>query len=208
MRGGAFFQARLQTWVVEGADGKKKQRWQRRRGTPAKKEFKAPTPGLESMIFKQGDAADAAAFEDVKKALAKYAGTNFRVGSNMAQVAIDELVEPNLVEPSPPTMSTPPTPAEEIARKKWEYELDDYFKDKRAWDDARPRAFQLVLSHVNPELEEKLEASSNWAAIKQAQDIIELLKTVSLVKHDLDLYLNYQHASQDLNTFYKLFKAR
>lgn len=31
---------------------------------------------------------------------------------------------------------------------------------------------------------------------------------MSLVEHDLDLYLNYQHASQDLNTFYKLFKAR
>ena len=130
------------------------------------------------MVFKQGDTADAAAFEDVKKALAKYAGTNFRVGSNMAQVAIDELVEPRLVEPSPPMMSTPPTPAKEIARKKWEYELDDYFKDKRAWDDARPRAFQLVLSHVNPELEEKLEASSTWAGIKQAQDVIELLKLI------------------------------
>jgi len=107
---------------IEGAsEAKKKQRWQRRRGAPQKRDFKASTPGLENMVFKQGDAADAAAFEDVKKALAKYAGTNFRVGSNMAQVAIDELIEPNLVEPSPPTMSTPPTPAEEIARKKWEY---------------------------------------------------------------------------------------
>jgi len=76
---------------------------------------------------------------------------------------------------------------------------------------------------VNPELEEKLEASSSWTRIKQAQDLIELLKlirshahmhdevkqgTMSLVEHDLDLYLNYQHASQDLSTFYKLFKAR
>lgn len=169
---------------VEGAsDGKKKQRWQRRRGSLAKKEFKAPTPGLESMIFKQGDAADAAAFEDVKKALAKYAGTNFRIGSNAAQVAIDELVEPNLVEPAPPTMSTPPTPAEEIEKKKWEYALDDYFKDKRASDDARPRAFQLVLSHVHPDLEEKLEACSSWATIKQAQNLVELLKLIRSHAH-------------------------
>ena len=127
---------------MEGAlEAKKKQRWQRRRGAPLKKDFKAPMPGLETMVFKQGDAADAAAFEDVKKTLAKYAGTNFGVGSNMAQVAIDELTEPTLVDLIPP---------------KWEYELDGYFKDKRVWDDARPRAFQLVLSHVNPELEEKL----------------------------------------------------
>ena len=62
-----------------------------------------------------------------------------------------------------------------------------------------------------------------WARIKQGQDVIEPLKlirshahmheevkqgTMSLVEHDLDLYLNYQHASQNLSTFYKLFKAR
>ena len=169
--------------VEGGSDAKRKPRWQRHRGAQPKKEFKAPTPGLETMIFKQGDAADAAAFEDVKKALAKYAGTNFRIGSNVAQVAIDELVEPNLVEPTPPTMSTPPTPTEEIEKKKWEYALDDYFKDKRAWDDARPRAFQLVLSHVHPELEEKLEASSSWATIKQAQNVIELLKLIRSHAH-------------------------
>ena len=189
--------------VEGGSDAKRKPRWQKRRGAAQlKKEYKAPTPGLETMIFKQGDAADAAAFEDVKKALAKYAGTNFRVGSNMAQVAIDDLIEPNLVEPPPPTMSTPPTPAQEVEKKRWDYALDDYFKDKRAWDDARPRAFQLVLSHVHPDLEEKLEASSTWATIKQAQNVIELLKlirshahmhdevkqgTMSLVEHDLDL---------------------
>ena len=193
--------------VEGGSDAKRKPRGLKRRGAAQpKKEYKAPTPGLETMIFKQGDAADATAFKDVKKALAKYTGTNFQIGSNMAQVATDDLVKPNLVEPALPAMSTPPTPAEEVEKKKWEYALDDYFKDKRAWDDARPRAFQLVLSHVHPDLEEKLEASSSWAAIKQAQNVIELLKlirshahmhdevkqgTMSLVEHDLDLYLNY-----------------
>ena len=32
--------------------------------------------------------------------------------------------------------------------------------------------------------------------------------TMSLVEHDVDLFLNYQQPNQDLGTFYKLFKAR
>ncbi len=75
--------------LERGAEGKKPQQQQRRRRTAATdKKFKAPTPGLEHMIFKLGDAADAAVFTDVKKALAKFAGVNFKHGSNMAQIAI------------------------------------------------------------------------------------------------------------------------
>ena len=67
---------------LERSGGQRRgQRWQRRRNTPAKKEFKAPTPGLEHMIFRQGGAADAAEYEEVRKALAKHAGTTFKAGS-------------------------------------------------------------------------------------------------------------------------------
>jgi hypothetical protein len=53
------------------------------------------------MIFKQGDAVDAAAYEVLKKALARYAGTNFKAGSHMAQVAIEDLAPPIIVKPTP-----------------------------------------------------------------------------------------------------------
>ena len=53
---------------------------------------------------------------------------------------------------NPPPMSTPPTINEEVAKEEWKYQLEDYFKSKRAWDDVRPRAFQLILSHVDPDL--------------------------------------------------------
>ena len=211
---------------IEGgaARGRRQQRWQRRRNTPAKKEFKAPTPGLENMVFRQGDAADAAAFDDVKKALARYAGTNFKVGSQMAQVAIEDLEPPNIVKPTPPAIAgAAPTPMERAEQLEWEHELSAYFKEMEHWKSAGPRAYQLVMSHVDPDLEEKLESSASWAQIKQDQDVIALLKlvrshvhkhderkqgTMSLVEHDLDLYLNYQQPNQDLMTFYKLFKAR
>ena len=143
---------------MEGAaKGRRQQRWQRRRTTPAKKDFKAPTPGLEHMVFKQGDAVDAAAYEDVKKALARYAGTNFKAGSHMAQVAIEDLTAPVIVKPTPPVIAGPtPTPAERALQMEWEHELSAFYKETEHWKDAGPRAYQLVLSHVDPDLEEKL----------------------------------------------------
>eukprot|EP00804_Cyclotella_cryptica_P015718 CCRYP_013375-RA/>CCRYP_013375-RA protein AED:0.42 eAED:0.42 QI:0/-1/0/1/-1/1/1/0/166 len=120
-------------------------------------------------------------------------------------------------------MSTPPTVDKEVAKKEWRYQLEDNFKNKPAWNDARPRAFQLVLLHVDPDLEERLESSALWTQISQGQDVIQLLKlicahanqhdkvkqgTMTLVEHDLTLYLKYQKAGEDLGTYYKLFKAR
>jgi hypothetical protein len=131
-----------------------------------KKEFKPPTTGLEHLIFKQGDAANAAAFDDNKKALAKYAGVKFKIGSAMAQTVMEKLVEPSLMKPNnPPPLSLPPTVNKEVAREEWKYELEDYVKKKRPWEDTKGQAFQLVMSHVNPELESKLESSARWETI-------------------------------------------
>ena len=95
----------------------------------------------------------------------------------MAQVAIDKLEELAIIKPAnPPPMSMPPTVDEEVAKEERRYQLEDYFKSKRAWDDSWPRAFQLVLSHVDPDLEERLESSTSWPQISQGQDVIKLLK--------------------------------
>jgi hypothetical protein len=211
--------------LERGANQKKQpqQLWARKRAS-ADKKFKAPTQGLEHMIFKKGDAADAAAFVEVKKALAKYAGVYFKVGSAMAQAAIDRLEEPDIKEPEDPKpMSSLPTIQEEKAREMWKYELEDYVKQTRAWKDAKGRAFQLVMSHVDPDLEEKLESASQWETINEHQDVVGLLKlirahahqhdevkqgVVSFVEMDLNIYLGYQPNGQDISTFYKLFKAR
>ena len=108
--------------LEHGADGRRPQQQQIIRRHAPQKEFKALTPGLEHMIFKQGDAADAAAYADVKKALAKFAGVNFKAGSNMAQIAIDRLEEPSINKPAnPPPMSAPPTIDEEVAKEEWKY---------------------------------------------------------------------------------------
>jgi secreted protein with Ig-like and vWFA domain len=159
--------------LKHGADQKKQtqQQWARKRAA-ADKKFKAPTQGLEHMIFKKGDAAYAAAFVEVKKALTKYAGVYFKVGSAIAQAAIDRLEEPDMKEPEDPKpMSSPPTIQEEKAREMWKYELEDYVKQTQAWKDAKGRAFQLVMSHVDPDLKEKLKSASQWETINKPTNI-------------------------------------
>ena len=111
-------------------------------------------------MFKQGGAADAAAFEKVKEQLAMHAGTWFKgKATDMARIAIEDLVPSVLVEPAEPTQpGDVPTVAERVAMKKWEHAIEMYYKDVRSWDEARPKAFQLVLSHVETELGAQGEA--------------------------------------------------
>jgi hypothetical protein len=151
------------------------------RPTQKKEKFKAPTPGLENQIFKVGGAEDAAAFAEVTKALTRYAGANFKVGAAMAVEAIKDRSAPDLKEPE-----EAPDPKEALKFKLWEIEVDDWGKKKRAWDDAQPRAFQLVLSHCEPTVIDKIEASSKWTSIKKAQNVIELLALIQGItqKHD------------------------
>ena len=102
-------------------------------------EFKAPTYGYEHMIFRQGTAKDAALYTETKRALAKVAGTTFKVGGNMAARAIDKLEEPVSAEPEdPPPEVASPTIDQIKAKKRWEYEIDAYYKSLSAWKEGIP----------------------------------------------------------------------
>jgi hypothetical protein len=137
--------------IKRGADQGKPQHQQQvwRCTGAAKKDFKPPTPGLEHLIFKKGSAADAAAFNDIKKALAKYAGVNFKVGSAMTQTAIEKLKEPTIVKPTnPPPLSTLPTVDEEVAREEWKYDLEDYVKKRETTILGRCKSQSISAGHV------------------------------------------------------------
>jgi hypothetical protein len=56
---------------------------------------------LEDQIFTCRSAKDAAAYDEVRKKLSYWASVNFKgVGAAQAQAAIEQLVEPTLVEPA------------------------------------------------------------------------------------------------------------
>jgi hypothetical protein len=167
-------------------EGKKPNRWQnnKRRGgenRPKQEKYRAPTPGLEDRIFTVGTAKDAANFIDVKKDLARWVGVNFKIGSSMAQAAIDDLVEPNITKPR--DLGATPT---QMETKIWELDYEKYYKRLSAWEDAEPRAFQLILAHCHPILDEKLAASSTWDTIKAGHKLVALLTLVRSFVHKHD----------------------
>jgi hypothetical protein len=210
---------------VEG----KKPHWnqQRKRSSEQpKKGFKAPTPGLEHVYFTVGDAKDAANYDDVKRALANYAGINFKYCGTQTRQAIEKVAEPSFNKPAYPTYSgsTPPTPADEELKMKWEIDINAFFKRQSLWDEEyKSKAFQLVLGHCHPDVRERLESSSEWETIDADQDLIKLLElirnvvhkhdevkqgTMALVEQTLQFYLNFQGKNESLPDFYKAFKAR
>ena len=183
----------------------------------ALKDYRAPTLGVEKELFTAGAVTDAADFEEVRKKLARYAGVNFKQGVNMAQKAIEEMTSPSLVEPTDPDAS-----ASQVEIKKWKVRYKELQNEKKAWKDAGPQAYQLILVHCHPNLEQKLVAFDKYARVNQVQDPVELLKlvmsiahkhedekggTMARVEHDLRLYMCFQKPSMSNVDYYKRFKA-
>ena len=202
--------------MSEGLKKKREMNW-RRQLQRAMQEYKVPTPGLEKELFQVGQACDAAEFEEVKKMLARYVGVNFKHRATDAQHAVESLEVPDLCEPKDPAADASP-----VKLKKWEADYDDYRKNKKAWEDAKPRLYQLILSHCHPDMEQKVQASEKFEGINQDQDPVALLQlirsiahkhkdikggTMSIVEHDMGLFTCYQHPHWTNIEYYNLFKA-
>jgi hypothetical protein len=135
----------------------------------------------------------------------------------MAQQAIEKLVAPVIEDPKDPPSG------DKKAELIWQFDLEEALKKKKAWKDAKERAYQLVLSHCHPLLEEKLEACNDWDQINVDQDLIQLLKliravvhkhddqehsTMALVEHDMKMYMSFQKDNESDSDFYKAFNMR
>ncbi len=97
-----------------------------------------------------GQARDVGEFEEIKKNLTRV-GVNFKHGASDVQRAVESLEVPNLHEPEAPAAGASP-----FKLKKWEANYDDYWNNKKAWEDAKPRLYQLILPHCHPDMEQKV----------------------------------------------------
>jgi hypothetical protein len=100
-----------------------------------------------------GQVRDAADYEKLKKKLACYIGVNFKHGASVAHRAIENLQVHIIQEPQ-----DPPPGATAVELKKWEADLESDTKEKKAWEEARPRMYQLILVPCHPDMEQKLQA--------------------------------------------------
>eukprot|EP00804_Cyclotella_cryptica_P005150 CCRYP_018673-RA/>CCRYP_018673-RA protein AED:0.44 eAED:0.64 QI:0/0/0/0.5/1/1/4/0/733 len=153
----------------------------------------------------------------IRKKLARFAGVNFKQGATMAQKAIEDMVTPVFNNPPDPDVAASP-----VVVKKWKVQYNELQSEKKAWKDAGPGAYQLLLVHCHPNMEQKLVASEKFANINAAQDPVGLLKmirsiahkheeekggTMARVEHDIQLYLCYQKPNMSNVDYFKTFKA-
>eukprot|EP00804_Cyclotella_cryptica_P018941 CCRYP_006458-RA/>CCRYP_006458-RA protein AED:0.52 eAED:0.43 QI:0/0/0/0.5/1/1/2/0/247 len=180
--------------------------------------FKAPTSGLENVMFKMGHLTDAADFEEHKKALAQYCTVNFKDGGALVQKAIDDMETPVLTPPI-----DPPDTVTSIEIKKWERTYDAYDKKQRAWEDGSTRAFQLLMQHCHPDVEQQIKSNEAWEVTNAAHNPVKLMKLIRsavhkhdeikqgamvFVEQDIRLYTMRQDGNTTPLDFDKLVKAQ
>eukprot|EP00804_Cyclotella_cryptica_P006127 CCRYP_010733-RA/>CCRYP_010733-RA protein AED:0.37 eAED:0.37 QI:0/-1/0/1/-1/1/1/0/397 len=135
----------------------------------------------------------------------------------MAQKAIEDMVTPVFNNPPDPDVAASP-----VVIEKWKVQYNELQSKKKAWKDAGPRAYQLLLVHCHPNMEQKLVALEKFANINAAQDPVGLLKvirsiahkheeekgdTMARVEHNIQLYLCYQKPNISNVDYFKTFKA-
>ena len=182
------------------------------------KAYKAPTAGLESVVFKMGTVQDAADFEEHKKDLGRYIAVNFKEGGSMLQQTMEAMVTPTFTAPADLI-----NPTNVVQVKKWERKYNAFTKKEAAWDAIKTRGYQLILQHCNKDVEQHIESYGNWEVCNMAQDPIELLKlirsalhkhddikqgTMAYVEQDIRLFTMWQKRDQSPLEFVKQVKAQ
>ena len=111
-----------------------------------------------------------------------------------------------------------------MEEKEWEMAYEEWRRDKRVWEEVKPRAFQLFLQHCNEETEQKLNSLETWSNINDKHNLIELLKAVRSIAHkhdevkggvmnhveqDICLYVHsFQRDHKSIMDYYKKFNAQ
>ena len=184
-------------------------------------QFKAPTTGLEDILFTTGTNKDAANIIDTKKRLARYVGTCSYRGVAKSSLVIETMTEP--------TFTTNTRPTKPTLKKEGGVAVDDSVKEmllldysievakfidnekearieERDWKENGPKIWNLVLSHCPKQVILKLEAQPGYEvnALKRGPvELLEILQdfaqsfdatkteTMAIVESDMKLMMGY-----------------
>ena len=83
-------------------------KWQGNKSSSTKSTFRAPTKGLEAMVFDAGENMSAAEFIKINSALAEHIGVAFEKGGPTLAQALKDLKEPAFKDPDEPADATNP----------------------------------------------------------------------------------------------------
>ena len=147
-----------------------------RSGQP-KPSFKAPTPGHESVNF--DPSTGAARFNKNNERLASHVAVNIKGGGIVAK-SILTMTPPAFQKPEKPD---PNDKRFKILLHKWETAYSEMKREVQAYKAAAEAAYHLYLQHCTKAMKTKLASMSAWEAVKDSQDVVELVKMLRLVFH-------------------------
>ena len=122
------------------------------RGAKAATNYKAPTTGLEHIIFEYGERMKPGSFKTMVESMAEHMSAALKYGGPEASKAIRKGENPVYKEPEEPT-------GENITRKAsmlFERKFNQYMKQQDTWDENSEKIFEKLSSHCSPTMKTKL----------------------------------------------------
>jgi hypothetical protein len=196
--------------------------WFLRRSFTQKKTptFKAPTQGLEHIIFDNtGTAKAESTFNLNIDAISEHIANRLKYNGPLAALAVRELKAPTIIFPPDPR-----DPNNIVETKKWQRSFNHAHDQQKWWTKNNQKIYNLVMQHSTPEMKTKLLTMDSWVQTSTAQDGIELLKTIrdishkrdggtdattilNLVRMDKEMFLVYQAPTKLLSSYLSRFKG-
>lgn len=155
---------------IDGGEAKKNRSW-----TPKSKQFRAPTPGLKTFIFRHRKNEYATEFVKTQTALSQYCGTTFKEGGPNLATAIQNLTPPMYNAPGDPKITPPHAKPTYVQHEIWKTNYAKYTKNIDSWATNNCRFYHLMLSHIDHKTEEKLKSMPGWDVAERADDSIAVL---------------------------------
>ena len=150
-------------------------------------QFKAPTVGLEDVVFDYGGGMCPEDFQgNIEKIAEHLAGALKRQGP-LASKAIKTRVVPKFEEPEDPELEddgkggTKQRTATTKEKLRFKHECRKYLHEKPNWKDCNRRTWTKLISHCAPSMRTKLRSLSGWDRAEDDQDGIELVKLLHSV---------------------------
>ena len=194
-----------------------------------KSTFKAPTVGLEDVIFDYGAGMRPGDFQGYVERIAEHMAGALKRQGPLASKAIKTQNAPSFMEPEDPefeedgTGTLKPRTASTKEKIKFKHEYENYLYDLRNWKDCNGTIWNKVISHCTPGMKTKLKSLSGWDQAEINQDGMELVKLLHSVHFEQDgskqsmleivsakkkLYLCFQRENWDLEYYTREFNAR
>lgn len=140
--------------------------------------------GKNVYFITKGQQADQ--YTKTTEAIADYVGIKY--GMVMRSLVKDQK-EIKLTEPT-----TPKSGASELEVKKWEKELDRYYKKVDKYEEDKAKVFIVIKGQCTLAMKNKIEAQEDYQDIEKNYEVVALLKSIRAVAYEPDIQYDHKCA--------------